>query len=97
MRPTRFAVAAGTFAGCAALVLAGTLISSTRLQADDDRDGDESKVEIGLEIAPVRLNLNGKDRHKVGLGSYIVNGQADCNGCHTADPTMDFPFQETRT
>ena len=34
---------------------------------------DESKVEIGLEIAPVPLNFEGKDRGLVGLGSYIVN------------------------
>jgi hypothetical protein len=91
MRPTRFAVTAGTFAVCAAFVLAGTLITSLRLQANDnDREGDESKVQIGFEIAPVRLSLEGKDRRKVGLGSYIVNGSADCNGCHTSDPTLEF-------
>ena len=57
MMPTRFAAAVGTFAACTALVLAGTLFGSPRLQAnDDDRDGDESKVQIGFEIAPVRLN-----------------------------------------
>ena len=30
------------------------------------------------------LNLQGKDPALVGLGSYIVNGQADCSGCHTS-------------
>jgi hypothetical protein len=90
MMATRFAVTAGTFAGCAALVLAGTLISSPRLQADDDRDGDESKVEIGFEIAPVRLNLHGKNHHLVGLGSYIVNAVGDCNGCHSAGPPTEY-------
>jgi hypothetical protein len=91
MMPTRFAAAAGTFAACAVFVLAGTLISSPRLKAnDDDHDGDETKVQIGFEIAPFQLNLDGKNRHKVGLGSYIVNASADCNGCHTTDPSQEY-------
>ena len=40
----------------------------------------------GFEIAPVRLNLRGKNLALVGLGSYIVNGQGGCNDCHTAPP-----------
>ena len=55
-----------------------------------DHDGDEAKVQIGFEIAPVPLNLHNKNRHKVGLGSYIVNASADCNGCHTSDPSMEY-------
>jgi hypothetical protein len=48
---------------------------------------EDSKVEIGLSIAPVRLNLEDKDRHLVGLGSFIVNAMAACNDCHTTgDP-----------
>jgi hypothetical protein len=31
----------------------------------------------------VPLNLRGLDRNLVGLGSYIVNAQGDCNGCHS--------------
>jgi len=26
----------------------------------------------------------------VGLGSYIVNAQGDCNGCHSAGPATEF-------
>ena len=55
-------------------------------QGDDDDQGDssdESKVKQGLEIAPVPLDLNGRNRALVGLGSYIVNAQAGCNDCHT--------------
>jgi hypothetical protein len=63
--------------------LYGMFISSPRVHADDDRD----LVSIGFAIAPVKLNLNGKDPYLVGLGSFIVNAQADCNGCHTASPT----------
>jgi hypothetical protein len=44
---------------------------------------DESKVKRGFEIAPVPLNLDGRNRALVGLGSYIVNAQAGCNDCHT--------------
>lgn len=62
-----------------------------RVQADDDdRDQNETKVRIGFEIAPVPLNLKGKNRELVGLGSYIVNAQIDCNGCHTQNPATEF-------
>jgi len=65
--------------------LAGSLISSPRVQANDnDRDGDDSKVQIGFEIAPVHLTLTGTEPRPVGKGSYIVNAQGDCNGCHNS-------------
>jgi hypothetical protein len=44
---------------------------------------DEAKIKRGFEIAPVYLDLKGKNRALVGLGSYIVNAQAGCNDCHT--------------
>jgi hypothetical protein len=44
---------------------------------------EESRVKRGYEIAPVPLNLAGRNRALVGLGSYIVNAQAGCNDCHT--------------
>ena len=47
-------------------------------QADDD----ESKIKQGYAINPVQLNLAGKNRGFVGLGSYIVN-TSGCNDCHT--------------
>jgi hypothetical protein len=28
----------------------------------------------------------------VGLGSFIVNAQADCDGCHTSDPANEYVF-----
>ena len=52
---------------------------------DGDReDGEHSKVQIGFEIAPVDLDLRGKNRALVGLGSYIVNAQSSCSDCHTS-------------
>ena len=59
----------------------------------DDKDNDESRIKRGFEIAPVKpLNLRGKNRELVGLGSYIVNAVADCNGCHFAPVTPSSPF-----
>jgi hypothetical protein len=38
----------------------------------------------------VSLNIQGKDRALVGLGSYLVNAVADCNGCHSAGPMTEY-------
>ena len=46
----------------------------------------ESVIRRGFEIAPVPLNLRGKNRALVGLGSYNVNAQGGCNDCHTNPP-----------
>jgi hypothetical protein len=54
---------------------------------DDDADTEEqARIAKGLLLSPVPLNLEGKDRDLVGLGSYIVNAQAACNDCHTNPP-----------
>jgi len=45
-----------------------------------------ARIIRGFEIAPVRLNLRGKNLALVGLGSYIVNGVGGCNDCHTNPP-----------
>jgi hypothetical protein len=56
----------------------------------DARDSAESKVQRGFDAAPVPLNLDGKDLGLAGLGSYIVNLQSGCNGCHSAGPTTEY-------
>jgi len=87
----QFVKLAGAIAVFTAMVLAAMLSNSHRVRAtDDDNDRNESEVRIGFEIAPVPLNLEGKDRALVGLGSYIVNAQGDCNGCHSAGPATEF-------
>jgi hypothetical protein len=48
----------------------------------DDLQG-QSEVQQGFAIAPVKLNLQGKNPALVGLGSYIINAQGGCNDCHT--------------
>jgi len=45
-------------------------------------DNDESIIQRGFDLAPVPLDLKGKNRALVGLGSYIVN-TGGCNDCHT--------------
>jgi len=59
-------------------------------ERESDHDRDENKIEIGFKIAPVPLNFERHDRRLVGLGSYIVNAQMDCNGCHSAGPATEY-------
>ncbi len=83
----------GSSAAIAAVVLVGIFITSPHGQAssepNDGRD-DASKIKQGFAIAPVPLNLVGKNPALVGLGSYIVNAQGDCDGCHSAGPATEF-------
>ena len=58
--------------------------------AHDGDDFEDSRVRRGFDIAPVPLNLKGKDRALVGLGSYLVNSVASCNDCHSADPATEY-------
>jgi len=74
-------------AAIAAIVLGASVAVSKAPAADDDGD---PRIRTGFEIAPVPLNLAGKNRALVGLGSYLVNASADCNGCHTASPQVEF-------
>jgi hypothetical protein len=53
-------------------------------------DNDEisaSTIQRGFDINPVELNLKGRNRALVGLGSYIVN-TGGCNDCHTNTPYL---------
>src|SRR6185436_13905869 len=66
-------------------------IPHTRAQVredQNDKEREKSEVKLGFEIAPVPLNLRGKNRELVGLGSYIVNAQGGCNDCHSC-PSYD--------
>jgi hypothetical protein len=59
-------------------------------RAQGEGNNDNSRIQQGFAIAPVPLNLTGKNHALVGLGSYLVNGAADCNGCHSAGPPTEF-------
>jgi len=80
-----YAKVAGAVVTLVAIVLAGMSIKEPRAQASDDDT--DSRVQIGLKIAPVPLNLNGKDRAMVGLGSYLVTATG---ATAVARPHLDF-------
>jgi hypothetical protein len=79
----------GVGAATAIGVFVGMVMGSVHVRADND-DRDDARVRQGLRIAPVPLNLAHKNIDLVGLGSYIVNGVGDCNGCHSAGPQTEF-------
>lgn len=82
----------GTGSAIAVAVIGGLLIHSPRVEAQSLRSEsrtageDESRIQRGFAIAPVKLKLAGKNRALVGLGSYLVNGVAACNDCHNGAP-----------
>jgi hypothetical protein len=71
------------------IALAGMDFSSMKVHAGD-QDSDQDLAAIGLRIAPTFLNTRGKDPMLVGLGSFIINAQVDCNGCHGSDPANEY-------
>jgi hypothetical protein len=88
MTPTRFLKPATALAAFAAIVLVGILNTTPRVKAQDEVSDGDSRIQQGLAIAPVPLNLNGKNLALVGLGSYIVNATVPCNECHGAGPAI---------
>jgi hypothetical protein len=50
----------------------------------------QAKILKGFQIAPVPLNMVGRDPALVGFGSYLVNATGDCNGCHSAGPETEY-------
>lgn len=96
MKSQRIAkLAVGAIVTLGAIFLLGVFNSSTRVQAQNAPDSYEaSLIAEGFEIAPVHLNLAGKDSNLVGLGSYLVNAVGDCNGCHSsgAPPLFLYPY-----
>jgi hypothetical protein len=65
------------------ITLALTVFVKRETSAQAAAPVDESLVKQGLAIAPVPLDLRGKNRALVGLGSYLVNAVSECNDCHT--------------
>ena len=80
----------GVVIAFAAIIATAMVGSASLVRANDDQGGDDNeaaRIHRGLVISPVHLNLEGKNRNLVGLGSYLVNAVADCNGCHSAGPS----------
>jgi hypothetical protein len=76
------AVPPAALAIAAAIALAAFPLASS---ADGDS---QSQIQRGYQINPVQLDLAGKNRALVGLGSYIVN-TGGCNDCHTSPSYAD--------
>jgi hypothetical protein len=77
-------------AGVAMAMLGSSLATGVANADDRGSDDTSSRIRRGLEIAPVPLNLAGKDVRLVGLGSYLVNAVASCNDCHSAGPATEY-------
>jgi hypothetical protein len=73
----------------AAFFLLGACLTTGMVRGGAGEAGGGSEVQRGFEIAPLPLNLRGKNRDLVGLGSYIVNAQSACNDCHSAQQYAD--------
>src|SRR5438046_8326033 len=85
MNTTTFGKFAAGAMACTAI--AGMLLNLPRVNAQDT---EAAKALIGTQIAPVTLDLKGKDANLVGYGSYLVNATAGCNGCHSAGPQTEY-------
>jgi hypothetical protein len=98
---TRASITNSIMAGTmlALMVFMGTAITSQRAWAQAPSSPalatDAQRIIEGFAIAPVPLNLTGKNSAQiaqVGLGSYFVNAIGDCNGCHTAGGPPNFNY-----
>lgn len=83
--------------GAVATLFVGSLgIAVLNADRDGSSDNDaESKVRIGLSYAKdqgIHLDLKGRNRALVGMGSYLVNAVGGCNDCHTAPPYIQDPY-----
>jgi hypothetical protein len=64
MRHTRLLKTVAVVTAFAVIILAGTVNGSKRVGTGDDQSSDrkeESRIQRGFEIAPVSLNLQGKN------------------------------------
>jgi hypothetical protein len=78
-------------AGMTVLIAQGPVLGQENSSVDKE-------IRAGMEAVPldITLNLAGKNRNLVYLGSYYVNGISDCAGCHNApnDPMNPKPLRE---
>jgi hypothetical protein len=79
-------------AALVAIVFTGALGSSQHVQAQGPSKDEQPLISIGFQVAPVPLNLNGKDRALVGLGSFLVNVVGRCDECHTNAQPPNFNY-----
>jgi hypothetical protein len=80
----------GSLAGVVLSIPVVTFLISPGVHADSSNT--DSRIQLGYAAVPfgLKLNLKGLNPDLVGIGSYIVNAQADCNGCHTTNPVTEY-------
>jgi len=80
--------------GTLLIAVFGAAYLGVAVHGDDDwrRDREDSRVERGLELSPVRPHVTKRNRELVGIGSYIVNAQGACNDCHTCPSYSVDPY-----
>jgi len=71
--------------GAAALTYVSLAGAQPAVERQNGMGGSHSQsiVKRGFDIAPVPLDLQGKNRAKVGRGSYLVNAVGLCADCHS--------------
>src|SRR3954454_19736254 len=90
--PRKMLGIASLFTAVAATVMVLPSPNASAADQDGRRNAsrvDDPRIDQGFNIAPLPLNMRGKDPDLVGLGSYLVN-VFDCNGCHSAGPATEF-------
>ena len=81
------------FVGCLGMAALGAQNGQGNDQGGSGSD--DLRIVIGFKYARdqgISLDLKGKNRALVGLGSYLVNGVGGCNDCHTAPPYTQDPY-----
>jgi hypothetical protein len=73
-------VCVGLAAALLVLTPGGRVVAGTNETGEDE----QTLAELGLTIAPVPLTYAAIDKDLVGLGSFLVNAVADCDGCHNS-------------
>jgi len=90
MKPgQRLTVVGSTLTFASLLLAVGIIVSTPGGRAQDPGDAGDSRIQRGFDIAPVKLNLEGKNPALVGLGSYLVTIDG-CNDCHDTGPAHQF-------
>ena len=86
-------IAAAAFLVFCSMAMSGA--AQGRAGAINAPEEDSSRVQAGFDYAKsqgLTLDLKGKNRGLVGLGSYLVNAVGGCNDCHTAPPFTKDPY-----
>ena len=90
MKLSRYVIPLVVVVTFATIMTTELLTKSPRVHAQARGETQQSRIEIGFAIAPVPLNLEGKNHSLVGLGSYLVNAAMSCNDCHDAGPQTQY-------